>query len=131
MKPKGRTFLYLIILLVLAAGGFLVLHAVRKRTTLDARRNDVAALTCLCLASTNIHNTAELIAEAKRQKIHLNSPIPRDPSQPCYRLANAYDPNADNMTVNEILIEETNVTDEHRIYVSYMDGSILARPAKR
>ncbi|MBP9902221.1 MAG: hypothetical protein KBH45_12225 [Verrucomicrobia bacterium] len=123
--------MYLIVLCALAGGGFFVSHSVREGTTRDARREDVATLTRLCFESTNIHNTAELIAEAKRQNIHLNSPIPRDPSQPCYRLVNAYDPNSDTLTVNEILIEETNVTDERRVYVSSMDGSILARPAKR
>lgn len=131
MKLTRRTFVYLIALCGLAGGGFLVAHSVRVGLTVDARREDVAALTSLCHESTNIHNTAELIAEAKRQNIQLKSPIPRDPSQPCYRLVNAYDPNSESMTGNEILVEETNVADKRRVYVSTMDGSILARPAKR
>ena len=123
--------MFLIVLFVFAGGGFVVSHSVRDGMTLDARREDVASLTRLCHASTNIHNTAELIAEALRQNIQLKSPIPRDPSQPCYRLANAYDPNSDAMTANEVLIEETNVTDARRFFVSTMDGSIFVRPVKR
>lgn len=91
----------------------------------------MAALTRLCHESPTIHNTADLIAAAKRQNIQLKSPIPRDPSQPCYRLVNVYDPNSETMTANEILIEETNVTDERRVFVSSMDGSIMLLPVKR
>lgn len=52
-------------------------------------------------------------------KTPLRSPIPRDPTKPCYRL-NAESPDRQPW----ILIEEVNVMDTQTRFVAYIDGSV-------
>jgi len=75
-------------------------------------------------SSTNIENIDELMSILARDGIKLHSPIPKDPSKPCYRLVKSTE------TVPAILIEETNINDTRYIIASGMDGAIFARRPK-
>lgn len=105
------------------------------KTVTSERIHDVDVLTRLCIESTNdIQNTQELFEMVQKTHVKLYSPIQKEPKMPCYRLVNPYFADAGGrekvVFPDQLLIEETNVTDEKCHYVSTYDGSVFQKPLK-
>ena len=127
---KRKTFGCLAASCALVGGLLFYLYLTRSERSLDARIEDMHVLTSMCLDATNtISSTEELLTATRGKGITLRSPIPRDPSQPCYRLVNPYVVGANFVAPNDILIEEINITD-NQVLVSTMDGSVFLRVVK-
>ena len=132
MKPPKRKLLCESSVLFLMVLFLQVCCESCSNTVTAERRQDVETLTRICLRSTNdIHTTQELFELVERQHIKLHAPIPKVTSQPCYRLVEPYFAHTsgrDNVVFpNRLLIEETNVTDQVRRYMSTYDGSVFMR----
>ena len=100
----------------------LVLVNVRERKQLDKRIQDVRVLTRTYHSATNVNGIEDLLALLAKDGIKLNNPIPIDPTKPSYRLVAPGDSPRSN-----ILIEETNVTDQRLVVRSSLDGSVFVQ----
>lgn len=107
-----------------------VLTGAGKRRVIDQRMADVQTLTRIyreelekmdgATGSPKISDTEDLLRIVETKGIKLHSPIPEDPSKPCYRVVYTT-----GNTKSRILIEETNVADHRNIVRSTIDGSVF------
>ena len=126
-----RIRLVALILVVLCCIAF-VIQASRNARIERARKQDLLILASLYISSTNVNSIEALTTLLKAKGIQLNNSIPVDRSRPCYRLVQPghtleTDPS---IGVNQIAIEETNVSDRKKRFVATYDGSVHAMRLK-
>jgi hypothetical protein len=102
----------------------------RKRVILHERIQDVRALLDAYDNVTNATDIRTLITYLSSKGITLHSPIPKDPTKPCYRLIKN---KADSSPLDPrmAIIEETNTVDKRRIVKLFGDGSIQVQLLKQ
>ncbi len=110
--------------LVLGFIAFGVKGLSKRSRILAERSQDLQTLRGLCNTFTNINSTPALLATVQTWGVTLHSPIPKDPSKPCYVLVHSFDLNKPGM----ILISETNITDTNMVLIVTMDGSVQWLP---
>lgn len=125
IKPLLLAGLSALFTVVVAVAVFMA-YGFRQMKIFKERESDIETLTRICITSTNIRDTADLVNTLERDHVKLFAPIPVDPTKPCFRLIYQYEaayPSA-------IMIEETNIRDNAAIYVSKMDGTVDLEPLK-
>lgn len=103
------------------------------RSKLSERMKDVQKLAGVYIQAEQVTNIQDLIRSLENSGLHLSSPIPKNPSLACYRLVVPKTSGSPNQVFhpNEIVIEETNTTDNRRIVVAVGDGSVfVTRPSR-
>jgi hypothetical protein len=129
MKRVHQLLVVILVCVLLGCPVRILQHARDERIRV-ARRLDVQALAPVCVGFTNITSSEDMFAVASRQNVRLRSPIPKDPSKPCYRLVNPWS-SQNGLILNKILIEEINTTDTNQAVIAVMDGSVMFVSRKR
>ncbi len=113
-----------VVLLVLSVSIYRGYRGHAASVVLAERMKDVEVLTRFYATNPHaIENPVDLITRARSAGIHLINPIPKNPSAPCYRLANQ----KTNFIAPQVLVEETtNVADDSFIVRSMSDGHVEA-----
>jgi len=96
----------------------------QRRMIVGKRMQDVKTLVGLYLESysgwntDNVTNTRNLMSLLEQRRIKLHNPIPKNPLEPCYRVAfGEADPEI-------LIVETTNVADDDLIVRGYTDGHV-------
>lgn len=101
-------------------------HGLQRNRILKQRTDYVRSLALAYLnAPTNVNTLDDLLGVLARSGVKLNNPIPKDASEPCYRLVHHR-----GETNSTILIEETNITGNLCIVRASNDGSVFVQRRK-
>jgi hypothetical protein len=128
MKAPGGLLLLACGTLVCLALCWLGFNEIDRRR-LEGRMSDVRKLAEAYVEAESASNIDDLLLILKRRGIRLATPIPADPSKPCYRLVIPKDASGTNNSAypNRIIIEETNTKDTHRVVAATADGSVVVK----
>jgi hypothetical protein len=122
----------LALLALVVAFVFLLAYTFRQWKVMKERQSDIETLTLICMNSTNIASTDDLLKFVERGHIKIYAPLAVDPKKPCFRLVNPHIALTETSVFypDAILLEETNVRDHGVIWISTMDGSVELEPGK-
>ncbi len=87
MSPVHKV-VWLVVIIIF--GCVLLVAHTKRAANFRERESDVKRLVQVCFSVSNLTTTEDLFAAAARQHVSLRSPIPKDPSKPCYRLVTAW-----------------------------------------